>query len=57
MCFINVFFMCCRLDMTQELLDYLEAGLKMSETGESTGRRLFTYSWLLFVVFYRKFRQ
>lgn len=33
-------FLYCSLDMTQELLDYLEAGLKMSETGESTGRRL-----------------
>lgn len=28
--------------MTNELLDCLDAGLKMAETGESTGRRLLT---------------
>lgn len=37
-CFINVVLMCCRLDITQELMDYWDAGLKMEETGESTGR-------------------
>lgn len=36
---LNMFYKCgfnnCRLDMTQELLDYMDAGLKMAETGES----------------------
>lgn len=44
------FFLCCSLDMTQELLDYLEAGLKMSETGESTGRRLSLHNQFFFCV-------
>lgn len=28
-------FLCSRLDMTQELLDWLDAALKMSDTGGS----------------------
>lgn len=33
----NMNFWCSRLDMTQELLDCLDAGLKMAETSESIG--------------------
>lgn len=29
--------LCCRLDMTQEQLDCLDAALKMSDTGASAG--------------------
>lgn len=35
--------------MTQELMDYLEAGLKMSETGESTARRLSLHTLVCFL--------
>lgn len=33
--FEKLVFLCSRLDMTQELLDWLDAALKMSDTGES----------------------
>lgn len=31
----EVVFLCSRLDMTQELMDCLDAALKMSDTGKS----------------------
>lgn len=41
--YAEVVFLCPRLDMTQELMDCLDAALKMSDTGESAGTSMLRF--------------